>query len=173
MNAKAYNSAINEYIEKGFAEKVPDQNVEDKIVRYLPHHAVFRDDKKTTRSRIVFDASAREGDSVSINDCVLLGPVLHPNLASVLIRFRTNRIGLITDTEKMFLQVKLALEDHRYLWRDLQPNEAPNFYRMQKSDIWGELESIPWYFHSLCSCEKIRRTVPECSSGNSTERVCG
>ena len=132
VKAKAYNSAINEYVEKGFAEVVPNENDEDRTVRYLPHHAVFRDDKTTTKCRIVFDASAREGDGVSLNDCVLPGPALQPNLASVLIRFRTNRIGLIADIEKMFLQVKLAPEDrdvHRYLWRYLQFNETPKVYR--------------------------------------------
>ena len=58
MKAKAYNSAINEYVEKGFAEVVPNEDDEDRTVRYLPHHAVFRDDKTTTKCRIVFDASA-------------------------------------------------------------------------------------------------------------------
>ena len=62
VKAKAYDSAINEYVEKGFAEVVPDENDEDGTVRYLPHHAVFRDDKTTTTCRIVFDASAQEGD---------------------------------------------------------------------------------------------------------------
>ena len=35
----------------------------------------------------------------------------------------------------MFLQVEIAPEDrdvHHYLWRDLQPNEAPKVYRMQR-----------------------------------------
>ena len=85
---------------------------------YLPHHAVFRDEKTTPKCRIVFDASAREGDGVSLNDFVPPGHALQPNLASALIRFRTNRIVLIADIEKMFLQVKLAPEDrdvHRYL----------------------------------------------------------
>ena len=94
-----------------------------------------RDDKTTTRCRIVFDASAREGNGVSLNDCVLPAPALQPNLASVLIRFRTNRIGLLMDIEKMFLQSKLAPEDrdvNRYLWRDLQFNETPKVYRMQR-----------------------------------------
>ena len=130
--AKAYNSAIKEYVEKGFAEEVSDEDDEDRTLRYLPHHAVFRNDKTTTKCRIVFDASAQEGDGVSLNDCVLPGPALQPNLASVLIRFPTNRIGLIADIEKMFLQVKLAPEDrdvHRYLWRDLQFNETPKVYR--------------------------------------------
>ena len=96
---------------------------------------MFRDDKRTTKCRIVFNASARKGGDASLNDCILLGPSLKPNLASVLIRFRTHKIGLIADIEKMFLQVKLAPEDrdvHRYLWRDLQPNKSPKVYIMQR-----------------------------------------
>ncbi|XP_068723412.1 uncharacterized protein [Montipora capricornis] len=45
VKAKAYKTAINEYVEKGFAEEVPDQSDDNGTVRYLPHHAVFRDDK--------------------------------------------------------------------------------------------------------------------------------
>ena len=58
---------------------------------------------------------------------------MQPNLASVLIRFRTHRVGLIADVEKMYLQIKLAPKDqdeHRYLWRDMKTEEAPKVYRM-------------------------------------------
>ena len=72
---------------------------------------MIRADKMTTKYRIEFDASTREEDGVSLNDCVLPGPALQPNLASVLIRFRTHRIGLMADVEKMFLQVKLTPKD--------------------------------------------------------------
>lgn len=58
---------MKEYVEKGFAEEVPYENVEDRTTLYLPHHAVFRDDKKTTKCRIVFDASMRD-DGVFFND---------------------------------------------------------------------------------------------------------
>ena len=131
--AEAYTTAINQYVEKGFAEEVPDPSSGGGNFRYLPHHAVFRADRKTTKCRIVFDASASEQDSASLNDCVLPGPALQHNLASVLIRFRTHRVGMIADVEKMFLQVKLAPEDldvHRYLWRDLRTDEEPKAYRM-------------------------------------------
>ena len=131
--AEAYTTAINQYVEKGFAEEVLDLTSGDGSVRYLPHHAVFRADRQTTKCRIVFDASAREQDSVSLNDCVLPGPALQPNLASVLIRFRTHRIGMMADVEKMYLQIKLSPKDqdvHRYLWRDLKTDEAPKVYRM-------------------------------------------
>ena len=76
--AKAYTTAINQYVEKGFAGEVLDLTNGGGSVRYLPHHAVFRADRQTTQCRIVFDASAREQDSVSLNDCVLPGPALQP-----------------------------------------------------------------------------------------------
>ena len=43
-------------------------------VRYLPHHAVYREDKASTKTRIVFDGSRHDGNEVSLNDCVLPGP---------------------------------------------------------------------------------------------------
>ena len=128
--AEAYTTAINQYIEKGFAEEVLDLTSGDGRVRYLPHHAVFRADRQTTKCRIIFDASAREQNSVSLNDCVLPGPALQPNLASVLVRFRTHRVEMIADVEKMYLQINLApkyQDVHRYLWRDLK---APKVYIM-------------------------------------------
>ena len=96
QKAEVYSTAINQYVENGFAEEAPDQSSEG-VVRYLPHHAVFRPGKTTTKCRIVFDASAREEGGVSLNDCVLAGRALHPNLPSVLIRFRMYRVGLLAD----------------------------------------------------------------------------
>ena len=60
-------------------------------VRYLPHHAVTRLDKSTSKTRIVFDASARDEDGVSLNDCLLKGPALHPDIVQVLLRFLSQR----------------------------------------------------------------------------------
>ena len=46
----------------------------DKKVRYLPHHAVSREEKKTTKCRVIFDALAYDEHEVSLNDCILSGP---------------------------------------------------------------------------------------------------
>ena len=67
--ANAYNDAINQYVEKGFAVEVKEAADGNEKVRYLPHHAVFREDKKTTKCRVVFDASAHDEHEVSLNDC--------------------------------------------------------------------------------------------------------
>ena len=54
--AEAYKSSINQYHEKGFAEEIPQAKVpnEDvKLVRYLPHHAVFREEANNEMSHCI------------------------------------------------------------------------------------------------------------------------
>ena len=51
QKANAYKDASNQYVEKGYAVEVKDG---DNTFRYLPHHAVSREDKKTTKCRVVF-----------------------------------------------------------------------------------------------------------------------
>ena len=85
--ANAYKNAINQYVEKGYAVDIKESDDGNKRVRFLPHHAVFREDKKSTKCRVVFDASACDEHDVSLNDCILTGPALQPNLVSVLLRF--------------------------------------------------------------------------------------
>ena len=137
IKQQEYSKAITQYINEGFAEEVEPHNVhksENKI-RYLPHHAVYRRDKSSTKTRIVFDASAKLGQEPSLNDCILQGPALQPNLVSVLIRFRNHPVALMTDIKKMFLQIELAEKDrdvHRYLWREMKTSEEPRVYRMQR-----------------------------------------
>ena len=133
--ANAYKNAINQYVEKGYAVEIKESDDGNKRVRYLPHHAVFREDKKSTKCRVVFDGSACDEHDVSLNDCILTGPALHPNLVSVLLRFRTRRIALMADVEKMFLQIKVDERDQdalRYLWRDLKSDDPPRVYRLQR-----------------------------------------
>ena len=52
--ANAYKDAINQYVEKGFPIEEKEAADGNEKVMYLPHHAVFREDKKTTKCRVVF-----------------------------------------------------------------------------------------------------------------------
>ena len=54
-----YNMVIREQIEQGIVEFVDTQTRPHSLVHYLPHHAVIREDKATTKLRIVYDASSR------------------------------------------------------------------------------------------------------------------
>jgi hypothetical protein len=71
---------------------------------YLPHQAVETPQKTTTKIRIVFNASARCGKNAkSPNDILLRGPVIPPDLAGMIMQFRTPRIAILADIEKAFL----------------------------------------------------------------------
>ena len=179
--AEAYKSFINHYHDKGFAEEIPQAKVpnEDvKLVRYLPHHAAFREDKPTTKCCVVFNASAREEDGVSLNNCILPGPALQPNLVAVLLRSCTHKIGLMADIEKMFLQVMLAEKDrdvHRYVWRDMKIDKPPKVYRMTRvsfgvncspflaiATVHNHAERFELEFPQAAKCVKDDMYVDDC-----------
>ena len=104
--AAAYSEAIDQYIQDGYAEEVIDDSSKvEKMVKYLPHHAIFREDKSSTKTRIGFDGSVHDTDEASLNDCVLPGPALQPNLMSVPLRFRSHPIAIMADVKKMFLPI--------------------------------------------------------------------
>ena len=44
--------------------------VRQSVRYYLTHHAVLREDKATTKLRVVFNASSHEDRSPSLNDCI-------------------------------------------------------------------------------------------------------
>ena len=65
-----YDVIIQDQLNKGIVEVVPEDT--DAIrgrVHYLPHHAVIRQDKETTKVRIVYNASA-QSNGTSLNDCL-------------------------------------------------------------------------------------------------------
>ena len=112
--------------------------------RYLPHHAVFHEDKVTIKCRIVFDARSKTSDEVSLNSCLLKGPKLQPDLVHVLIRFRCYRIAMMADIKKMLCQICLLKKEqncHRFLWRDLMVNDPPKEYCMTR--VTFETSSSP------------------------------
>ena len=58
---------MDDVTRKGYAEKVPDDELldADGRVRYIPHHGVYHP-KKPTKIRIVFDCSAEyKGESLN------------------------------------------------------------------------------------------------------------
>nr|CAD2178770.1 unnamed protein product [Meloidogyne enterolobii] len=91
-------------------------------MHYLPHRAVIKIDKNTTKLRIVMDASARppsQKDAPSLNDCLHTGPLLLKQLAGILLRFRFMKRVILADIEKAFLQLGVRETDRdctRFLW---------------------------------------------------------
>ncbi|XP_068205273.1 uncharacterized protein [Palaemon carinicauda] len=63
-----YTAFMDKLFEKGYAYKIPDDEVNKIPVWYLPHHAVFH--PKKGKIRVVFDCSAKF-EGVSLNDVLL------------------------------------------------------------------------------------------------------
>ncbi|XP_068246538.1 uncharacterized protein [Palaemon carinicauda] len=111
-----YTAFMDKLFEKGYAYKIPDDEVSKILVWYLPHHTVFY--HKKGKIRIVFDCSAKF-EGVSLNGVLLQGLNLTNSLTGVLIRFRQEVYAFIGDIEAMFFQIKIPPENQdydRFLW---------------------------------------------------------
>lgn len=116
-----YSEVINEYLQLNHIERVPEKCKNDSLAVYLPHHAVIRNDKITTKVRVVFDASCVGSNGTSLNSDLMVGPSLQPELRHIIMRWRCYRICLNADIIKMYRQVKVADEDadfQRIYWRE-------------------------------------------------------
>ncbi|XP_066915771.1 uncharacterized protein [Clytia hemisphaerica] len=85
---KDYQKIFNEQLTKGVIEKAPNDQEVGKT-HYIPHHAVIKPEKSTTKVRIVYDASAKANNNelFSLNECLEAGPPLNTDLFEILLRF--------------------------------------------------------------------------------------
>ena len=88
----------------------------------MPHHAVFRKDASTTKTRVVLNASAAKVGQKSLNDTLDQGPSILPSLVGLLLRFRLKKIALQADIKKAFFTIAVEESDRRYL-RFVRPDE--------------------------------------------------
>ncbi|XP_065675642.1 uncharacterized protein LOC136091857 [Hydra vulgaris] len=105
---KSYNNIIKDQLSHGIIEKVLNHDLDIGDVHYLPHRPVGRDEKVTTKVRMVFDASLKSFGS-SLNDCLHAGPSLTTSLFGSLLRFRSKKFAFLADIEKAFLQIGLVI----------------------------------------------------------------
>ncbi|XP_065085126.1 uncharacterized protein LOC135707260 [Ochlerotatus camptorhynchus] len=106
-----YIGFMDEYLKLGHMRKV-EETTEGPVKRcYLPHHPVVKEASTTTKVRVVFDASCKTSSGVSLNDVLLVGPVVQEDLRSIILRSRMNQILLVSDVEKMFRQILTWLKD--------------------------------------------------------------
>ena len=113
---KDYHSVISEQVQRGILERVSeDAHGELGDVHYLPHHPVIRKDKDTTKVRVVYDASAKVPEGLSLNACLYACPSLNEHIADILLRFRSFKTAVVGDIEKASLMVSTAEEDQDVL----------------------------------------------------------
>lgn len=127
-----YSRFMNEYRSLNHMRLVDESADNDSLNLYLPHHCVFKSDAGSSKIRVVFDASCKTSTGVSLNDALLVGPVIQQNLMSILMRLRTHHYVIVGDIIKMYRQIFLHTSQtryHRILWRD-NPEAPVNTYEL-------------------------------------------
>ena len=148
---KEHDSVIRDQINRGIVEVVDrEARPESNRIHYIPHHAVIRRDKSTTRLRVVYDASAKS-DGASLNECLHAGPPLAQNIFDIMLRFRGHRIALVGDIEKAFLMVHIAEEDKdvlRFLWIDDIDKAKPEVVVLRFTCVVFGVSSSPFLLNA-------------------------
>ena len=129
---ESYNAFMRDYIESGHMTEIPSSDERSSQCYYIPHHCVTSQSSTTTKLRVVFDASARDGVGLSLNDTQLTGPKLQADIFGILVRFRLHSVVFTTDIRQMYRNILVA-EKHkdfqRIVWR-FCPDEPLKEYRL-------------------------------------------
>ena len=120
-----YMNFMQEYLDLGHMSPIdmPHSGTPHYVI---PHQCVLRPDSTSTKLRVVFDASSKSSSLKSLNDILMVGPTIQPELFATLLRFRLNKFALTADITKMYLQVLIDETDRNFqiiLWR---PNSTQN-----------------------------------------------
>ncbi|XP_073831520.1 uncharacterized protein [Musca autumnalis] len=102
-----YDKSIIEYLELGHMRKIKPEEVNDTPNNYLPHHAVIKPDRLTTKLRVVFNASCPTSNKTSLNDTLFPGPILQQDLVEQILKWRFFKYAFNADITKMYRQILL------------------------------------------------------------------
>ena len=86
-----YDKIIQRQLKAGIVEELPAKELTNKAASqsyYLPHLAVIKKDRETTKVRVVYDGSAKASKKEkSLNDCLQTGPNYLPHVFDMLANF--------------------------------------------------------------------------------------
>ena len=145
-----YGTIIKTQIQQGIVEEVDQSHKPLGEVHYLPHHAVIRKDKSTTKLHIVYDASAKS-TGCSLNECLHKGPKFYQKNLDILLRFHTYPIALTADIEKVFLMISVSEQDRdalRFLWVDNIYSKDPRILTLRFARVVFGLSASPFLLNA-------------------------
>ncbi|XP_045539179.1 uncharacterized protein LOC123722188 [Papilio machaon] len=147
----AYDNVIREYLEKGYISPINCNSSQSSY--FIPHHGVIREDKVTTKLRVVLDGSCKTSTGFSLNDLLYRGENLQGSLFNIINNFRLFSIALSADIRQMFLSIGIRESDRRfqrilYRFSPQQPLQVYEFNRV----VFG-LKSSP--FHALRTIKQL------------------
>ncbi|XP_055604159.1 uncharacterized protein LOC129752396 [Uranotaenia lowii] len=116
-----YRDFMNEYEDLKHMQKISFITGTLAQSYHLPHHAVIRESSSTTKLRVVFDASCKSATGYSLNDAVMVGPIIQDDLRAIITRSRMHPVMLIADIKQMYRQILVDTRDtplQRIVWRN-------------------------------------------------------
>ena len=118
-----YDRIIKQQEKEGIIERCTSMPP-DGFVHYFPHFGAVKNDRETTKLRVVGDASS---NNPSLNSRLEKGPCLLPLLVEVLIRFRVHKVAMISDIKQAYLNVGVMEKDRDFLrflwWEEIQDED--------------------------------------------------
>lgn len=156
-----YETVFNEWVTEGVIEEVIGEPSDG---HFLPHRHVIKLNSSTA-VRPVFDASAHEKGCPSLNDCLHTGCNLIKQLTSLLNRFRLQKIGVVADIRRAFLQISINPADRRFL-RFLWYDAAGKTIVYQHKRVVFGLTSSPFLLAAVIQYH-LQRTRDKANKGDS------
>ena len=164
--ASDYIAFMNNMFDKGYAVKLSPQASESSGCWYIPHHGIYH--RRKNKIRVVFHCSDRYM-GVSLNDRLLQGPNLTNTVVDVLLRFRQEPVGIMSDIEGFFFQARVT--DHlsdRFLrffwWPQGDVSKDPEIYKMV-GHLFGAVSS------PACANYALRQTAKDHASEFSNDVI--
>lgn len=153
---KAYNDFMLEYEQLNHMRRLSSFELNDSSY-YIPHHIVSKLNSSTTKYRVVFNASAVDQSGSSLNDHLLIGPTLQPELFDSIIKFRKHKIAFCADITQMYHQILIDPTNRKYqrfFWR-YDVNQPINHYELNTVTYGTSLAS---YLATKC-LQVIARSI--------------
>lgn len=131
-----YDKVFVDYLQKNYLRPVGTiSEVDSGNDQYvIPHHAVVRTDKSTTKLRVVLNASNATTSGKSLNDILYIGPNLQNDLFQILLKFRLRSVAISADIRQMYLRILMDEKYTRFqrlLYR-FDINEPINIFEMTR-----------------------------------------
>ena len=111
---------------------------------------MIREEKQTTKLRIVYDASAKS-TGPSLNDCLYVGLAFGQSIMDILLRFRLQKVALVADIEKAFFMITVDKEDRdvlRFLWIEDMKCETPRMTVLRFARVVFGVASSPFLLNA-------------------------
>lgn len=121
-----YKKTINEYIANGWMVKAKGPR------KYtIPHQAVEKYDNLTTKVRVVFDASAKSKNGLSLNDVMYAGQKIQPDLQDTMLLQRKYEFAITSDIKQMYPHIWVNKNHWPFqtiVWRENQKDPLEYYY---------------------------------------------